>query len=120
MKTDPEELEFDRKLVEIRGRFVSSLPERMQKAFATVDVIACKEDKAAEAVMQAYNAIHSLCGMAATVGFPAIGRSARSVDRVLVSAFRNKRGLSEQEADLFVSALHELDRAIAGELGRAG
>lgn len=107
--------EMDRKFREIRTRFVGSLGPRMEKAGSTLAVIEGGGDVAAKAVEIAYDAIHSICGMAATVGYPRIGQTARRVDNALVTAFRARRGLSPEETEVFHIAMRELAAVIRAE-----
>lgn len=116
---DFEDDDMDRKFMEIRARFLNSLGARMEKAYSTLPAIAGDSDIAARAVEAAYSSIHSLCGMAGTVGYPRIGQLARRVDNVLVTAYRNKRGLTGEEEEHFNVALRELGAAIRTETGLA-
>lgn len=83
---------------------------------------------AIDAVQTIYQIVHSMCGMAGTVGFADVARLVRQATNEIADAHRAKRGLSEAECanvgviieNLRMSARKIPDPALASALGGRG
>ncbi len=90
---------FAERLVAVRKRFAAKLIGRIAEIDAGLPACAGKDGKvaAAGAVFTAQLKVLDLCGNSPTLGFLATGRAARVCEGILLSPWRDKRGLSEQE-----------------------
>jgi len=112
MTVDP----FTDRLAKVRHRFVSSLEGKIEDAFGAVAKLSAVAPEAAATVGEAYRCMHGIVGIGPTVGFPSTGRAAREVEDVLRSPYHDGRGLTSQEAALFMQRLDALREVAAREL----
>jgi hypothetical protein len=112
MPVDP----FTERLARVRHRFVSSLEKKIDETFVAVPDLSGPIPAAPEAVAEAYRRVHGIVGIGPTVGLPATGRAARSVEDVLRSPYRDGRGLTAVEISLLTTTLLALREVAAREL----
>lgn len=110
---------FQDRVEAVRRRFASSLDGKIRDSFAELAHLGGEGALAAAAVAQCYRRIHGICGIGAAVGFTNTGRAAKSVEDVLVAAFRAGRGLTAAETARLEQRLHNLSAAAAAELHAA-
>ena len=82
---------------EIKLRFATSLPEKIEACLEVLPAVCGSTSSAIDAVQAIYQLVHSMCGMAGTVGFTEVARLVRQSTNVIAEAHRAKRGLSEAE-----------------------
>jgi len=116
--------EFEARLAKVRHRFAGSLESKLNDTMTAFAKLSVEVPDAPENVDQTYRRIHSICGVAPTVGFAATGRTARAAEVLLLAPMRDKRGLTQDESAAFKKAIGELWRAAHLELqamyGRGG
>ena len=110
------ESEFAERIAKIRVRFVSKLADKIRQTDAALHQLSGDGSEAADAVATAYRQFHDVCGIGATIGFEATGRSARALDAILVGPFRDHRGLSEAELVKLKEGLETLRIAARTEM----
>lgn len=119
MSADP----FEERLAQIRDRFVASLSGKIEETDAALPGLVgataqgAQASEAAEAVAAAYQRMHGIAGMGPTVGFVATGMAARQVESVLMTAYREKRGLDPSELAHMRAVLDALRETARAELG---
>jgi F420-dependent methylenetetrahydromethanopterin dehydrogenase len=103
-----DEAKFAQSMAIIRARFPSKLAEKFKQIDHALPLMRGENTDAVEAVAAAYRRIHEICGVASTIGFDEIDRTARVCDAVLIEPFRARRGLSEEEFGLLTLGLDSL------------
>ena len=98
--------QFAERLAKIRTRFAANLPGKIESVERALPLLAGEGDAVGALLATAHRSVHELCGIAPTVGFPATGRAARTVERILLQPLRAKRGLTDAE---LASARQELE-----------
>jgi chemotaxis protein histidine kinase CheA len=101
---------FADRVAQVRVRFVSTLEGKIDGVYASIPKLAESEPRGA-ALDESYRSIHTIVGVAPTIGFPAIGAAAHDVEAVLRPAQDNHRGLTEDEIaelDKRLGALREI------------
>jgi hypothetical protein len=91
------ESEFAERIATVRVRFASKLADKIHATDAALQHLAGGGSDAIDAVATVYRRFHDVCGIGATIGFEATGRSARNLDAILIGPFREHRGLSCDE-----------------------
>ncbi|MEX0752041.1 MAG: hypothetical protein WD073_03850 [Xanthobacteraceae bacterium] len=104
MQPDP----FVERLAKIRQRFACTLAHKIDGAQEALPRLSGGDAAAVTLVADTYQQIHSISGVGATVGFAATGRAARGAEEFLVSAYREKRALTSEEAKSLQGALAAL------------
>ncbi|HEX3554483.1 MAG TPA: Hpt domain-containing protein [Thermoanaerobaculia bacterium] len=97
MKPDPADMEDDPAVAELRRYFAGRLPDRLaelEEACAS----ARDADWAAEPLRHFHRLAHSLVGVGATFGFPAVTEHARTLERLLKA--RLEGGAPPPEAEV--------------------
>ena len=112
MSTD----EFAERLAKVRERFVSSLATKIDETYAALPHLAGDEVTVVPTVTETYRRIHGISGIGLTVGFVTTGQAARDLETVLLSPYREQRGLVASELDDFKKALDALHAAAHHEL----
>ena len=112
MTLDP----YAERLARVRQRFVSSLEGKIADTYAALPTLTGMEAAAASAVAEAYRTLHSIVGVAPTVGFPETGKAARAAEDVLRPPQQDKRGLSADEMTAVQERLDALREAATQEL----
>jgi hypothetical protein len=102
-------------MANVRERFAAGLDSRIDLIEQALPHVT-RSQLGTEAVAAAHLQVHDMCGLAATVGFPQTGLAARSIERILLDARRDKRGLTAEEALRLKTAVQRLRRAAAAEL----
>lgn len=102
------ETNFAERMVKVRGRFASKLFIRIAQASDALLRLTGDGSDAIAAVADVYREFHDVCGIAPTIGFAATGQLARQCDAILVTAFRDQRGLSESERALLTEKIEAL------------
>jgi hypothetical protein len=102
------EARFEASIDRVRVRFALKFSDKLQQTAA--DLPRMTEDASApvEVVENAYRWIHDVSGIASTIGFEAIGQSARSCDAILLGPYRAQRGLSAAELAALTESLESL------------
>ncbi|HXL86241.1 MAG TPA: Hpt domain-containing protein [Gemmatimonadaceae bacterium] len=108
--------QFEERLAKVRHRFAGTLRSRVDDALSSFCKLTQDVPGAPENVDEAYRRIHSICGVASTVGFPSAGKSAREAEVALLAPMRAKRGLTRAESAVLKKALDALRRAAQAEL----
>jgi chemotaxis protein histidine kinase CheA len=104
--------EFAQRMAAVRRRFASKLESRLSDLEATVPALAAGGSETTAHVFTAHRNVHDLCGLGPTLGFDAIGKAARVVERVLLAPSRERRGPTDEEMVLVREGLRGL-RAVA-------
>jgi hypothetical protein len=102
------ELAFAERIAAVRGRFIAKFADKLQETDAALPNLAGDEAGAANAVEMTYRRFHDMCGIGPTIGFNAIGESARVLDAILIAPFRSQRGLSLDELARFKEGFETL------------
>ena len=111
---------FADRVAKVRQRFVSSLGEKIDSAYAALPDLGGTEPPAAAAVAEAYRSIHGIVGIGRTVGFPAIGTAAHQVEEVLRPPYHAGRGLTDDEISHLKISLQTLREVATRELQCSG
>src|ERR1700730_2798626 len=85
--------EFEARLAKVRHRFAGSLESKITDTMTAVWKLSENAPDAPADVDEVYRRIHSICGVASTVGFAGTGKAAREAEVVLLAPMRDKRGL---------------------------
>lgn len=112
MNADP----FAERLAKVRGRFIASLPDKIERGVAALPSLTAEASAAADSVANTYREIHSISGIGPTIGFATTGDAARQAELVLLPAYHERRGLSPDESDAFAKALDALRQAARHDL----
>jgi hypothetical protein len=107
---------FTKRTAGIRARFASQLAGKISATSAALPCLGGDGSDAIDAVALAYRRFHDVCGMGSTIGFQATGRSARSLEGILIGAFRDHRGLSTEELAGLKQGLESLRIAAQTEM----
>ena len=107
---------FSERLDVVRKRFASSLEGKISDTYAELPCMSDAGANAVDAVANAYRRIHGICGVGRTVGFAATGRAAKTVEDVLIGAYRGGRGLAATEMARLEQTLGFLAAAAQTEL----
>jgi len=110
------EANFAERMVKVRARFASKLFIRIAQANDALPRMTGNGSDAIVAVADAYREFHDVCGIAPTIGFEATGQLARHCDAVLVTPFRDQRGLSENELALLTEKIEALRTGALAEM----
>jgi chemotaxis protein histidine kinase CheA len=102
------ELAFAERIAAVRARFIAKFADKLQETDAALPDLAGDEASAANAVEAAYRRFHDICGIGPTIGFAAIGQSAKVLDAILIAPFRSRRGLSFDELARFKQSFETL------------
>lgn len=108
--------QFEARLAQVRHRFAGSLQSKIDDAVGAFSTLSESSPDAPANVDQTYRRVHSICGVAPTVGFAATGKAARAAEVALLEPMRNKRGLTPGESEILKKALDELRKAAQQEL----
>ena len=107
---------FHERVDAVRRRFAASLDGKIKDTFAELAELRGEEASAIAAVAACYRRIHGICGIGAAIGFAGTGSAAKSVEDILVAAYRAGRGLNSAEAAQLPLRLDALAAAAAAEL----
>lgn len=107
---------FSEKLVKVRQRFISALESKIGELQASLPSLSSDHPGAAAEAARAYQCLHSLVGVGATVGFPSTGCAARDAEDVLRPPYRECRGLTKDESALLLMRVDALRDAAEREL----
>jgi chemotaxis protein histidine kinase CheA len=110
---------YAERLTAVRQRFAITLHARLETIEAALPRLAGTGRDTAAAVAAAHHQVHVLCGLAPTVGFSRIGRTARKIERVLLEPFRSGRGLTRHEVEQVQNSLDILRAEAKIELNDA-
>ncbi len=111
---------FTERFAEVRSRFVAKLGGRIEELDAAIPSLAGEGPGVIEAVASAHRRMHDLCGLSPTVGYPAVGRAARNVEKVLRAPLKAARGLTEEELGALRQTLAGLRAAAHSEIPANG
>ncbi len=112
MSADP----FAERLARVRQRFVSTLDDKIDSAFAALPQLSGAGPQAVATIGEVCREMHGIAGVGPTVGFPLAGQAARAVEDVLRKAQIEGRTLAADEIKLLKSRLDELRGAAVREL----
>ena len=107
---------FNARFADVRQRFAATLSGKVDDCFAALPTISNENDVAVETIVFTHRNLHSMCGIAPTVGFPATGKAARAAETVLSAAAQSRRSLTSAELAGLISTLKGLRAAILSEL----
>jgi F420-dependent methylenetetrahydromethanopterin dehydrogenase len=110
------DLEFAKRIARVRARFASKLADKIQATEATSAHMADEGSEAVAAVATAYGLFHDMYGIASTIGFQTTGQMARVLDAVLISPYRERRGLRGDELSKLKAGLEALRIAARTEM----
>jgi HPt (histidine-containing phosphotransfer) domain-containing protein len=108
--------EFAERLAKVRQRFISSLATKIDETYAALPYLAGDDVAVVPTVSETYRRIHGISGIGRSVGFVNTGQAARDLETVLLSPYREQRGLAANELDDFKKALDALHEAAHREL----
>ena len=108
--------QFTERLAIIRTRFAANLNRKIETLDHALPQLSGKGTGVVEALASAHRSVHELCGMGPTVGFVATGQAARSVERILFTPLRAKRGLTDSEVASVRDGLGALRAAAQAEM----
>lgn len=112
MPADP----FTERLARVRQRFVTTLESKIEDTYIDLPNISGNGPGVAATLDETYRRIHGIVGVGPTVGFPATGKAAKTVEYVLLGPHRAARGLIPNEIDALRKALHALRETAQQEL----
>ena len=95
--------EFTERLARIRQRFAATLRGKIDDNFAALPKLSDKGADAIETIVVVHRTLHEMCGIAASVGFPATGKAARGAESVLRGPAQAKRPLTAEEAAALIA-----------------
>ena len=111
---------FTEQFAQVRSRFATKLDGRLQEIDALVPALSDSGADVTEAVKHAHRRIHDLCGLSATVGYPAVGFAERGVEKVLRGPLKSARGLTGDELVTLQDKLDHLRAAARTEISVPG
>ena len=102
------EAHFAQRVGKLRARFPAKLFDKIAQANAALPQMRGDGIDAIDAVATTYRQFHDVCGIAPIIGFPATGELARLCDIILVTPFRDQRGLSAIELSALTDSIESL------------
>ncbi len=111
-----EQDEFEKRIAHVRQRFAAALPTKIDDSLAILPRLSCADANAIEALVVTHRRLHELCGIAPSIGFPAVGKAARAAETVLRAPAKARRPLSTSETEVLRIELSGLREAAQSEL----
>ena len=108
--------QFEIRLAKLRHRFATSLESKIKDTIVSASRMSRSNDGVATHISESYRRLHGISGIGPTVGFAATGEAARIAEVTLTSAYRESRGLTDDEVLSLKKALEHLRVAAASEL----
>jgi len=108
--------QFESRLAIVRHRFATTLESKITDVVVSTDRMSGGEDDDIQYLTESYRHLHSICGIAPTVGFVDTGEAARAAEATLMDAYHERRGLTETEVLSLKTALAHLQTAATAEL----
>jgi hypothetical protein len=108
--------EFAERFAQVCQRFSAGLSGKVDESFACLPKIADDNAGAIETIIVAHRNLHSMWGIAPSLGFPATGQAARAAEKTLALAAATKRALTATELGEFIATLKQLRTAAYAEL----
>jgi hypothetical protein len=105
--------EFNERLDRLRARFAAALPQRIDDSVAALPLTSADT---IDTLIVVHRKLHELCGIAPTIGFPAVGQAARAAETVLREPANSKRPLTADESSALRGKLEGLRTAARAEL----
>jgi hypothetical protein len=109
---------FAERFAVVRKRFAAKLDARIDEIEATVPKLGPTGD--IEALAFAHRRAHDLCGVGPTMGYVVTGKAARSIERLLLTALKAQRALSESELERLRAGIAQLRTAASAEVHPVG
>jgi hypothetical protein len=107
---------FEVRVARVRHRFASTLESKIETAMISADRMSRGDGSVIKDVSDSYRNLHGICGVGATVGFPATGKAAQAAEAALMQAYLEKRGLTGSEVQSLKRALARLREVATSEL----
>lgn len=107
--------QFEARIAAVRKRFAAKFTAKMREVVADLPRMTGEGAAPAGIAANAYRWLREICGIAATIGFESMGRSARSCDALRVGPYRAQRGLSAAELAQLTERLDSLRLAARAE-----
>ncbi len=108
--------EFTDRLARVRERFAAALPGKIEDSLAALPRLSCADANAIETLVVTHRKLHEMCGIAPSIGFPAVGKAARAAETVLREPAKARRPLTASEAEVLSLELAGLHAAAQSEL----
>jgi chemotaxis protein histidine kinase CheA len=108
---------FADRFAAVRARFAAKLDARIDEIESTVPLLA--DSSASDALALAHRRAHDLCGVGPTMGFVATGKTARTLEQMLLAALKAQRALTKDELTRVRSGIAELRAAAASDIQSA-
>jgi chemotaxis protein histidine kinase CheA len=108
--------EFHQQLATIRDRFAGTLDGKIADSLAALSRLSEAGEQPENGMKGIYRQIHSICGVAPTVGFERTGEAARECEGVLLGPMRAGRQLSDDEVGILRRCLEALAETARLEL----
>ena len=108
--------EFTERLARVRQRFAAALPSKIDDSLAALPQLSCANAGAIETLVVTHRKLHEMCGVAPSIGFPAVGKAARAAETVLREPAKTRRPLTVSEAAALRAELAGLRAAAQSEL----
>jgi len=88
--------EFNDRLESLRQRFAAALPQRIDDSVCALPHLTTAG--AVETLIVIHRKLHEMCGIAPSIGYPAVGKAARAAETVLREPADRKRPLTAEES----------------------
>lgn len=111
-----EEDEFNERIARVRRRFAEALPNKLADASAAIPKLTHDGADGIETLVVTHRSLHEMCGIAPSVGYPAIGTAARAAETVLREPAKTRRPLKPEELSAFQAALDHLQQTAQADL----
>jgi hypothetical protein len=108
--------QFNDRLDVVRRRFASSLESNIKDIDSELPNLSDGCANAVDVVANAYRTVHGISGVGGAVGFAATSRAAKDVEKVLIGAYRDQRGLAAAEISRLEKMLGTLAVVAQAEL----
>lgn len=108
--------QFEVRLAKVRHRFATTLESKIKDAVVSANRMSRSNDGVTRHINESYRSLHGISGIGPTVGFCATGEAARTAEVTLMPAYRESRGLTENEVLSLKKALEHLRVAAASDL----
>jgi hypothetical protein len=108
--------QFEIRLAIVRHRFAATLESKIMDVITSAEGMCRSDEDGIKQISESYRSLHGICGIGPTVGFAATAEAAVAAEAAVVGAYRERRGLTTEEALKLETSLQCLRSAASSEL----
>jgi chemotaxis protein histidine kinase CheA len=108
---------FTERLAAVRERFVAKFDARIGDIESAIPQLG--REVGLDTVVEAHRQAHGLCGIGPSLGYVETGKVARSIERMLLAAVKDKRPLADDEIVALRGEIVLLRSTAAAEMSSA-